>query len=65
MSTNVGVVGLNYWGPNLVRNFAALSDLSWVCDLDEQHLAPIAERYPSACGPTTSGYSPRRGSRPI
>ncbi|HEY5294707.1 MAG TPA: Gfo/Idh/MocA family oxidoreductase [Gaiellaceae bacterium] len=53
MAARVGVVGLNYWGPNLVRNFAALSDLSWVCDLDEQHLAPIAERYPSARATTS------------
>jgi predicted dehydrogenase len=49
----VGVVGLNYWGPNLVRNFAELSDLTWVCDLDEQHLTPIAERYPSAKATTS------------
>jgi len=53
VAARVGVVGLNYWGPNLVRNFAALSDLSWVCDLDEQHLAPIAERYPSARATTS------------
>jgi predicted dehydrogenase len=45
---SVGVVGLNYWGPNLVRNFAELADLTWVCDLDETHLAPIAARYPGA-----------------
>ena len=37
--TKVGVVGLNYWGPNLVRNFADLADLAWVCDLDPEHLA--------------------------
>ena len=46
--TKVGVVGLNYWGPNLVRNFADLADLAWVCDLDPEHLAPIAARYPAA-----------------
>ncbi len=46
--TKVGVVGLNYWGPNLVRNFADLADLAWVCDLDPEHLAPIAARYPNA-----------------
>ena len=45
---SVGVVGLNYWGPNLVRNFADLADLTWLCDLDEQHLAPVAGRYPQA-----------------
>jgi predicted dehydrogenase len=44
----VGVVGLNYWGPNLVRNFADLADLTWLCDLSEEHLAPMAARYPNA-----------------
>ncbi len=33
----VGVVGMNYWGPNLARNFARLEgcELRWCCDLDE------------------------------
>jgi predicted dehydrogenase len=44
----VGVVGLNYWGPNLVRNFDGLADLAWLCDLDDTHLRPVAERYPHA-----------------
>jgi predicted dehydrogenase len=44
--TKIGVVGLNYWGPNLVRNFNDLADLTWLCDLDEEHLNPIAARYP-------------------
>jgi predicted dehydrogenase len=46
--TTVDVVGLNYWGPNLVRNFDRLTNLTWVCDLDQAHLDPIAERYPNA-----------------
>jgi predicted dehydrogenase len=46
--TNIGVVGLNYWGPNLVRNFNDLAELTWLCDLDEEHLNPIAARYPNA-----------------
>ncbi len=48
MTASVGVVGLNYWGPNLVRNFDNLADLTWLCDLDDAHLAPIAARYPNA-----------------
>ncbi|HEY3962186.1 MAG TPA: Gfo/Idh/MocA family oxidoreductase [Gaiellaceae bacterium] len=44
----VGVVGLNYWGPNLVRNFDELAELAWLCDLDDAHLAPMAARYPNA-----------------
>jgi len=45
---SVGVVGLNYWGPNLVRNFDDLAELTWLCDLDETHLRPVAGRYPHA-----------------
>src|SRR5262245_9208841 len=45
---SVGVVGLNYWGPNLVRNFDGLAELAWLCDLDDTHLQPLAERYPHA-----------------
>ena len=45
---NVGVVGLNYWGPNLVRNFDDLAELTWLCDLDEKQLAQIGSRYPVA-----------------
>jgi predicted dehydrogenase len=50
----IGVVGLNYWGPNLVRNFAELGALSWLCDLDEQRLAAVSARYPAATA--TSSY---------
>ncbi len=51
--TSVGVVGLNYWGPNLVRNFHDIADLTWVCDLDQTHLDAIAARYPSARATTS------------
>jgi predicted dehydrogenase len=44
----IGVVGLNYWGPNLVRNFDALGELTWLCDLDPAHLDPVAARHPDA-----------------
>jgi predicted dehydrogenase len=46
--TRVGVVGLNYWGPNLVRNFNDVADLVWLCDLDSERLSTIAARYPQA-----------------
>jgi predicted dehydrogenase len=44
--TSIGVVGLNYWGPNLVRNFADLTDLTWLCDLDDARRDELAARYP-------------------
>jgi predicted dehydrogenase len=46
--TRVGVVGLGYWGPNLVRNFDALAELAWICDADEGRLEALASRYPQA-----------------
>ncbi|HVV59427.1 MAG TPA: Gfo/Idh/MocA family oxidoreductase [Gaiellaceae bacterium] len=44
----VGVVGLNYWGPNLVRNFDELADLAWLCDLEEERRERLGARYPAA-----------------
>ncbi len=44
----VGVVGLNYWGPNLARNFDDLAELAYVCDLSPELLERSAARYPDA-----------------
>jgi len=51
----VAVVGLGYWGPNLVRNLHELPDaeLSVVCDMREDALEAIGRRYP-AVATTTS-----------
>ena len=46
--TNIGLVGLGYWGPNLARNFGELADLRWLCDLDPELREHFAERYPYA-----------------
>ncbi len=45
---NVAVVGCGYWGPNLIRNFAALDNctLSLICDADPNRLAPLQRLYP-------------------
>ena len=45
----IGVVGLGYWGPNLVRNLYELpeADVAYACDLDEEALSRIARRYPA------------------
>lgn len=44
------VVGLGYWGPNLVRNLQASSafELVGVCDQDAKRLARISGQYPWA-----------------
>ncbi|MCS7014105.1 MAG: Gfo/Idh/MocA family oxidoreductase [Chloroherpetonaceae bacterium] len=42
------VIGLGYWGPNLVRNFLGVSDLSGVigCDKDPKRLENIKRKFP-------------------
>ena len=44
----IGIAGLGYWGPNLARNFDALADLRWVCDLSPELLETVGKRYPNA-----------------
>ena len=46
---NVGVVGLGYWGPNLVRNLyeANICNQIYCCDADAAKTNKIKSRYPS------------------
>jgi predicted dehydrogenase len=46
----VGIVGLGYWGPNLVRNFntCARTALACLCDSDPARLAAVGTQYPAA-----------------
>jgi predicted dehydrogenase len=44
----VGHAGLGYWGPNLARNFGALADLRWLCDLSPDLLSEAANAHPQA-----------------
>jgi predicted dehydrogenase/protoporphyrinogen oxidase len=50
----IGIVGLGYWGPNLVRNFADARafDVSYLCDVRAQPLETLARRYPGAAHTT-------------
>src|SRR3954449_950399 len=48
MATRLAQVGLGQWGKNLARNFADLSELAWLCDLDDGRHAELAQRYPQA-----------------
>jgi predicted dehydrogenase len=45
----IAVVGLGYWGPNLVRNLHDLrqAEVVWACDLAEEALVALARRYPA------------------
>ncbi|MEC9464444.1 MAG: Gfo/Idh/MocA family oxidoreductase [Myxococcota bacterium] len=48
--TGIAVVGAGYWGPNLIRNFAANTkcEALWVCDKDAARLENIGRRFPAA-----------------
>jgi predicted dehydrogenase len=44
---NVAIVGVGYWGPNLVRNLASLEDVnvSVLCDMDAARAGKTAQRF--------------------
>jgi predicted dehydrogenase len=46
----IGVVGLGYWGPNLLRVLGDNPDVevAWICDRDRDRLAQQRRRYPRA-----------------
>ena len=45
----IGVVGLGYWGPNLVRALHEVPDaaVTWVCDVRTDAVAAMVRRYPN------------------
>ena len=45
----VGVIGLGYWGPNLVRNFLANAEVESVtaCDINQERLEAIGKKMPA------------------
>jgi predicted dehydrogenase len=49
-SLRIAVVGLGYWGPNLARNFDAISgcELAWCCDPSPDARQQVASRFPRA-----------------
>jgi predicted dehydrogenase len=48
-TVRIAVVGLGYWGPNLVRNIFELqeAEVAYICDLDPAKFERISRRYPS------------------
>ncbi len=44
----VGLIGYGYWGPNILRNFAATEGATpaMLCDLDPSRLAKAEQRFP-------------------
>jgi predicted dehydrogenase len=45
----MAVVGLGYWGPNLLRVLIERTDVNvrWICDQDQTRLDRLSRRYPS------------------
>lgn len=45
----IAVIGLGYWGPNLLRNLYESSQVAgvWACDLSRERLEAIGRRYPA------------------
>ncbi len=52
---SMAVIGLGYWGPNLVRNLFEIEEVGelWACDLRTDRLNAIARRFPSTCVTTS------------
>ena len=53
-SVRAAVVGLGYWGPNLVRNMQELpgAEIAYVCDSNPELLDTLTRRYPAVTGTT-------------
>jgi predicted dehydrogenase len=47
-AVRIAQIGLGQWGKNLLRNFAEIADMRWICDADAARLAQFAPRYPNA-----------------
>ena len=45
----IGVVGLGYWGPNIVRALHEVegAEVSWICDAVPERLLPMRRRFPA------------------
>jgi predicted dehydrogenase len=48
MSINIGIIGLGYWGPNLLRNFWNEPECKVVmcCDINSDRFKKIGKSYP-------------------
>jgi predicted dehydrogenase len=50
---NIGVIGLGYWGPNIVRNLLLLGNKVFVYDREPDRVESVMKRFP-ACVPLVS-----------
>jgi predicted dehydrogenase len=51
---NAAVVGVGYWGPNLLRNLVENEKIrvKWICDLNTRSIDKMTRRYPGVEGTT-------------
>jgi predicted dehydrogenase len=58
----IGVIGMGYWGPNLVRCFheSAECEVAYVCDQNAKRLREICDRFPDVIGTTDDAELLRR-----
>src|SRR3990172_10266271 len=45
----IGIIGLGYWGPNMVRNFMANENVASIvcCDINPKRLESVKQRFPT------------------
>ncbi len=55
VSLKMAVVGLGYWGPNLIRNLHELPQVTelWACDVRSERLEAITRRFPATRATTS------------
>jgi predicted dehydrogenase len=46
--TRIAQIGLGQWGTKLLRNFDALADVAWLCDVDDEQRAEVGRGYPTS-----------------
>jgi predicted dehydrogenase len=58
----IGIIGVGYWGPNLVRCLqeSPECDVVYVCDRDEKKLKHVSERFPQIIATTDDAEILRR-----
>jgi len=49
-NSSIAVIGIGYWGKNLVRNFFSLGALHTICDADAETIESFIKKYPGING---------------
>ena len=44
---NIGLIGLGYWGKNILRNLNELGVLHTACDTDPAIISEVSKQYPA------------------